>query len=174
MTTQVLEVHGLGKAFLRYRSEWLRIASWFGAAARPVDAHWVVRDVSFSIARGEVVGVVGRNGAGKSTLLKILAGTLDKTAGRSKFMAASRRSSNSAPASIPNSPDVRTPACAGPDGIPAGADRSALPDIEAFAEIGEYFDQPTRIYSSGMQMRVAFAVATALSPTSCWSMRRCR
>lgn len=64
-----LRVEGVGKAYRVWGSEWLRAASWFGLPTRPREEHWVLRDVSFSIAPGEAVGVIGQNGAGKSTLL---------------------------------------------------------------------------------------------------------
>ena len=165
MTAPVLEVRGLGKAFVRYRSEWLRVATWFGAAARPVEASWVVRDVSFSIARGEAVGLIGRNGAGKSTLLKMIAGTLRPSAGTVQL---NGRIAAILELGMGFNPEFtgrqNATHALGLMGFPQQEIDEALPRIEAFAEIGEYFDQPTRIYSSGMQMRVAFAVATAFVP----------
>ncbi|HEV8501171.1 MAG TPA: ABC transporter ATP-binding protein [Casimicrobiaceae bacterium] len=165
MTAPVLEVRGLGKAFVRYRSEWLRVATWFGAAARPVEASWVVRDVSFAIARGEAVGLIGRNGAGKSTLLKMIAGTLRPSAGTVQL---NGRIAAILELGMGFNPEFtgrqNATHALGLMGFPQQEIDEALPRIEAFAEIGEYFDQPTRIYSSGMQMRVAFAVATAFVP----------
>ena len=81
MSAYVLRVSGLGKAFRKYRSEWQRVFSWFGASVRPAAEHWVLRGVSFSVASGEAVGIVGKNGAGKSTLLKLITGTLRATEG---------------------------------------------------------------------------------------------
>ena len=161
----VLELRNVGKAFLRYSSEWKRIASWFGANPEPVDTHWAVRNVSFSIARGESVGLIGRNGAGKSTILKLIAGTLRPSEGSVQVHG---RIAAILELGMGFNPEFtgRQNAwhAAGLMGFDREQIQSAMPELEAFAEIGEYFDQPTRIYSSGMQMRVAFAVATAFAP----------
>jgi lipopolysaccharide transport system ATP-binding protein len=165
MTTPVLEVRGLGKAFLRYRSEWLRIATWFGASWRPVESHWVVRGVSFSIARGESVGLIGRNGAGKSTLLKMIAGTLRPSSGTVQVHGHISAILELGMGFNPEFTGRQNAMHAlGLMGFAQERIDSAMPSIEKFVEIGEYFDQPTRTYSSGMQMRVAFAVATAFVP----------
>ena len=81
MTASCLEITDLGKAFRRYQGEWRRVLSWLGLPMAPADEHWVLRNVSFSIAPGEAVGIIGQNGAGKSTLLKLVTGTLRPTEG---------------------------------------------------------------------------------------------
>ncbi len=68
-----LRVRDLGKAYKRYPRKWGRLAEWVGLGAHH-DLNWVLRDVSFDVAPGEAVGIIGANGAGKSTLLKLLAG----------------------------------------------------------------------------------------------------
>ncbi|MCM5623225.1 ATP-binding cassette domain-containing protein, partial [Xanthomonas hortorum pv. pelargonii] len=78
----MLTVEGLGKSYRVWGSEWLRAASWFGLQVKPREEHWVLRDVGFSIAAGESIGIMGRNGAGKSTLLKLITGTSQPTEGR--------------------------------------------------------------------------------------------
>jgi len=77
-----VRVQGLGKAYKRYPTRWSRLAEWMipGAGIHHTDV-WVLRDVSFEVARGEAVGVIGANGAGKSTLLKIITGTTQPTTG---------------------------------------------------------------------------------------------
>ena len=141
------------------------MAAWFGAAPQPVDAHWALRNATFAVARGESVGLIGRNGAGKSTLLKLIAGTLRPSEGSVNVdgrVAAILELGMGFNAEFTGRQNAMH--SAGLMGFDEGVIEAALPSIERFAEIGEYFDQPTRIYSSGMQMRVAFAVATAFAP----------
>lgn len=160
-----MHVHGVGKAYRTWGSEWKRIASWFGAAVRPREEHWVLRDVSFSVLPGQAVGVIGQNGAGKSTLLKIITGTTQPTAG---VVHRAGRIAAILELGMGFNPDLtgRENAfhSAGLMGYGEAEIAAAMPAIESFAEIGEYFDQPMRVYSSGMQVRVAFSVATAFRP----------
>lgn len=160
-----LRVEGVGKAYRVWGSEWLRAASWFGLPTRPREEHWVLRNVSFSIAPGEAVGVIGQNGAGKSTLLKLITGTAQPTEGR---VTRTGRVAAILELGMGFNQDLtgRQNAfhSAGLMGYSQEQIAEAMPEIEAFAEIGEYFDEPVRTYSSGMQVRVAFAVATAFTP----------
>ncbi|HFK2883474.1 TPA: ABC transporter ATP-binding protein [Stenotrophomonas maltophilia] len=160
-----LRVEGVGKAYRVWGSEWLRAASWFGLPTRPREENWVLRDVSFSIAPGEAVGVIGQNGAGKSTLLKLITGTAQPTEGR---VTRTGRVAAILELGMGFNQDLtgRQNAfhSAGLMGYSQEQIAEAMPEIEAFAEIGEYFDEPVRTYSSGMQVRVAFAVATAFTP----------
>ncbi|WP_368562544.1 ABC transporter ATP-binding protein [Pseudoxanthomonas sp. UTMC 1351] len=160
-----LHVQGVGKVYRSWDSEWLRIASWIGLAVRPTEEHWVLRDVSFSIGPGEAVGVIGHNGAGKSTLLKIITGTAQPSEGR---VIRTGRVAAILELGMGFNNDLtgRQNAfhSAGLMGYSQAEIEAAMPGIEDFAEIGEYFDQPVRTYSSGMQVRVAFAVATAFKP----------
>lgn len=161
----VLSVKNLGKVFRTYRSEWHRFGRWFGMKLAPAEETWVLRHISFDIQPGESIGIVGQNGAGKSTLLKIIAGTLQTTEGQVQ--------KNGRIAAILELGMGFNPELTGRQNVyhaaglmgfePAQID-AAMPDIETFAEIGDYFDEPVRTYSSGMQMRVAFAVATAWRP----------
>ena len=77
----VLQVHQIGKAFIKYRSELKRVTSWFGFNPGQVEKHWVLREISFSVEEGESLALVGQNGAGKSTLLKLIAGIQMPTEG---------------------------------------------------------------------------------------------
>lgn len=160
-----LKVESLGKAYRRWGSEWMRAASWFGLRARPAEEHWVLRGVNFSISPGEAVGIVGQNGAGKSTLLKLITGTTQPTEGR---VTRSGRIAAILELGMGFNPDLTGRQnvfhAAGLLGYEHAQIAAAMNDIQAFAEIGDYFDQPVRVYSSGMQVRVAFAVATAFQP----------
>ena len=161
----LLTVTDLGKAYRTYNSEWKRIASWFYMPSKASQEHWVLRDISFSIKPGEAIGIVGQNGAGKSTLLKMITGTLQPTEGTIQV--------NGRIAAILELGMGFNPELTGRQNVYHAAGLmgfhnrqidGVINDIEAFAEIGEYFDESVRTYSSGMQMRVAFAVATAFRP----------
>jgi lipopolysaccharide transport system ATP-binding protein len=114
---------------------------------------------------GEAVGIIGQNGAGKSTLLKIITGTLKPSTGevttRGKIAAILELGMGFHPDLTGRQNAYHA---AGLMGYTHAQIDSVIDDIEAFAEIGEYFEQPVRVYSSGMQVRVAFAVATAFRP----------
>jgi lipopolysaccharide transport system ATP-binding protein len=160
-----LHVQNLGKSYRQWGSEWRRVASWFIPAITPREEHWVLKDVSFSIGPGEAVGIVGQNGAGKSTLLKLITGTTQPTQGQVQLRG---RVAAILELGMGFNPDLtgRQNAyhSAGLMGHSQTDIERAMPEIEDFAEIGEYFDQPVRTYSSGMQMRVAFSVTTAFKP----------
>ncbi len=161
----LLSVQGLGKAFRTYSSEWKRFARWFGVPLKPSEEHWVLRHISFDIQPGEAIGIIGQNGAGKSTLLKMITGTLQPTEGQVHIngrIAAILELGMGFNPELTGRQNVFH--AAGLMGFSAEQIQQAIPDIEAFAEIGEYFNEPVRTYSSGMQMRVAFAVATAYRP----------
>lgn len=160
-----LHVQNLGKSYHQWGSELRRVASWFVPSIAPREEHWVLKDVSFSIGPGEAVGIVGQNGAGKSTLLKLITGTIQPTQGQVQLRG---RVAAILELGMGFSPDLtgRQNAyhSAGLMGYSQADIELTMPEIEAFAEVGEYFDQPVRTYSSGMQMRVAFSVATAFKP----------
>ncbi|EKT4485186.1 ABC transporter ATP-binding protein [Pseudomonas putida] len=161
----LLSVNNVGKAYRGYRSEWQRIARWFYLPIKASSEHWVLKHISFNIEAGEAIGLVGQNGAGKSTLLKMITGTLQPTEGRVQVngrIAAILELGMGFNAELTGRQNAYH--AAGLMGFTTEQIDSVIADIEAFAEIGEYFDQAVRTYSSGMQMRVAFAVATAFRP----------
>lgn len=160
-----LQVHNLGKSYRKWGSELRRVASWFVPTITPREEHWVLKDVSFSIGPGEAVGIVGQNGAGKSTLLKLITGTTQPTQGQVHLrgrVAAILELGMGFNSDLTGRQNVYH--SAGLMGYSQADIEHTMPEIEAFAEVGEYFDQPVRTYSSGMQMRVAFSVATAFKP----------
>lgn len=165
MSNYILEVINISKSYKSYPSQWSRIFSWFGLAKSKIKEHQTLKNINFSIQAGESVGIIGQNGAGKSTLLKIITGTLKPTTGKSTSKG---RISAILELGMGFHPELtgRQNAynSAGLMGFSNEQIDSVINDIESFAEIGEYFDQPVRLYSSGMQVRVAFAVATAFRP----------
>jgi len=160
-----LVVNGIGKAYVEYGGELRRFASWFGVPITLESQHWVIRNITFRVDPGESVGIIGQNGAGKSTLLKMIVGTTRPTEGDvSMDGRVSALLELGLGFNLELTGRENAVHSAGITGIPHAQISELMPEIEAFAEIGEYFDQPIRTYSSGMQMRVAFAVATALRP----------
>lgn len=164
--SDAISVTGLGKSYRRYARPWHRLCEW-GSGGRLVwhEAFWVLRGITFSVASGESVGIIGLNGAGKSTLLKILAGTTQPTEGQAQ---AGGRVAALLELGMGFHSDFtgrQNAMMAGQLlGLPMPEIAALMPGIEAFAEIGEYIDQPLRTYSTGMAVRLAFSVATAARP----------
>ena len=161
----VLSVNNIGKAFCTYHSEWQRFGRWFGITATPKEETWTLRHLYFEMQKGEAIGIIGQNGAGKSTLLKIIAGTLKPTEGDVSVngrIAAILELGMGFNPDLSGRQNVRHTAAI--MGFTMNQIEDEMPAIEEFAEIGQYFDEPVRTYSSGMQMRLAFSVATAWRP----------
>lgn len=163
--SQLLQVNGVGKVYRSYRRERHRLLSWFGLPVTPATESWVLQDVSFSVGAGEAVGIIGQNGAGKSTLLKIITGTLAPSTGQ---VHSRGRTAAILELGMGFHPELTGRQNAYHAASLMGYSRQQIDDvidqIHQFSEVGDYFDQPVRTYSSGMQMRVAFAVATAHRP----------
>lgn len=164
MEPPVLSVRDVGKSFRVYSGRWPQL--WEILTGRPTHRrHWVFRDLSFDVARGEAVGLVGRNGAGKSTLLKLLTGLQFPDIGhidRRGTVAAILELGVGFHPDFTGIENARQMALL--QGLSEREVADLLPAIEAFAEIGDYFTRPVHTYSSGMQMRLAFSVATAVRP----------
>lgn len=161
-----IAVRNLSKAYKIYPSHLARVKELLHPLGR--DCHqlkWVLRDISFAVAPGEAVCVIGVNGAGKSTLLKMLTGITQPTTGT---VQTSGRVAALLELGIGFHPEFtgrQNVIMAGQLlGMTLADIRDLMPQIAAFAEIGDYMDQPLRMYSSGMQMRLAFSVATSRRP----------
>src|SRR5882757_10924060 len=135
----------------------------FGAAES--DYFWALRDVSFELHRGEVLGILGENGSGKSTLLKVLSGITPPSAGAVRMRG---RVGSLLEVGTGFHPDLtgreNVFLNGGLLGIPRAPIEAALSDIIKFAELEEFIDVPVKRYSSGMYVRLAFSVAALLKP----------
>jgi lipopolysaccharide transport system ATP-binding protein len=159
-------VSHLGKAYKQYPSSWARFAEWISPFHRARHSlHWVLQDLNFTVNPGEAVGIIGINGAGKSTLLKMITGTTQPTTGTVHISGRMAALLELGMGFHPDFTGRQNVFMAGQIlGLSEGQITALIPEIEAFAEIADYIDQPVRVYSSGMQMRLAFSVATAQRP----------
>ena len=126
---------------------------------------WALRDISFDVSRGETLGILGRNGSGKSTLLQIICSVMQATLGDVQV---NGRISALLELGAGFNPEFTGLENVLLNGSIMGISRKEmlrrLPEIEKFADIGDYFNQPVKRYSSGMHVRVAFAVAINVDP----------
>lgn len=161
-----ITVSGVSKCFEMYDTPRDRLKQFFAPGGRKYYREfWALQDVSFEVSRGEVIGILGRNGSGKSTLLQIIAGTLAPTEGsvevRGLLAALLELGSGF-------NPDFTGRENVYLNGAVLGFSRAQMEkrfaSIEAFADIGEHMDQPIRTYSSGMYVRLAFAVQACVEP----------
>ena len=161
-----ITVSNLGKAYKRYPSRVSRVLEWIMPFSHKRHAdNWVLKDINFSIPAGEAVGIIGTNGAGKSTLLKMISGTTKPTLGSVEIQGRIAALLELGMGFHPDFTGRQNAFMAGQLlGYTTEDITRLMPAIEEFAEIGEYLDQPTRFYSSGMQMRLAFSIATAERP----------
>lgn len=164
--TPAITVTHLGKAYKQYPTRWSRLIEWLDPRGKPRhQLHWVLQDINFTVQPGEAVGIVGINGAGKSTLLKMITGTTQPTTGSVQINGRVAALLELGMGFHPDFTGRQNAVMAGQLlGMSVEEIAALMPEIEAFAEIGDYIDQPVRVYSSGMQVRLAFAVSTAARP----------
>lgn len=184
MANSVIQVENLSKCYTMWKSPRARLQhpvmnalghmfpfSKFGLenprtkAKRLFQDFWALREVSFQIDQGECVGIVGRNGSGKSTLLQILAGTLQPTSGevrvRGRVAALLELGSGFNPEFTGRENVYLSAAVLG---LSQKQTEDKMEEIIDFADISGFIDQPLKTYSSGMMMRLAFAVNTCVEP----------
>ncbi len=181
MNQPVIQVKNLGKKYLlrhlqtgrNYRA--LRdviagkarsMVKFRGAASQPAtEEFWALKDVSFSVNQGDAVGIIGRNGAGKSTLLKLLSRITEPTAGSIRLRG---RVASLLEVGTGFHPELTGRENIFLNGAILGMSRVEIKrkfdEIVAFAEVEKFLDTPVKHYSSGMYVRLAFAVAAHLEP----------
>jgi lipopolysaccharide transport system ATP-binding protein len=169
-----IRVDGIGKSYQIYDTPRDRLKQFIAprlqrlagrAPRRYFHEFWALRDVSFEVRKGETVGIIGRNGSGKSTLLQIICGTLAPTTGEvrasGRIAALLELGSGFNPEFTGRENVYLNAAILGLDEREIEA---RFDDIAAFAEIGPFIEQPVKTYSSGMVVRLAFAVAINVDP----------
>jgi lipopolysaccharide transport system ATP-binding protein len=162
----VVRVQELGKCYQIYDKPQHRL--WQGVLRGRRQLYrefWALRDVSFDLHRGETMGIIGRNGSGKSTLLQLVCGTMTPTRGSVQCfgrVAALLELGAGFNPEFTGRENVDLSAAL--LGLSAAETRERLNDIIAFADIGEFIDQPVKHYSSGMLVRLAFAVQASIDP----------
>jgi lipopolysaccharide transport system ATP-binding protein len=181
MSDYAIKVENLGKKYLlRHQAQGRRyvalrdvltekVKALFqrrnGAADRRQEEFWALKDVSFEIKAGEAVGIIGRNGAGKSTLLKLLSRITEPTTGRMHMRG---RLASLLEVGTGFHPELTGRENVFLNGAILGMHRAEIKakfdEIVAFAEVEQFLDTPVKRYSSGMYMRLAFAVAAHLEP----------
>jgi lipopolysaccharide transport system ATP-binding protein len=162
----VIAVRGLGKRYEIYAQPRDRLLqSLFRGRRQFFQEFWALSDVSFDVARGETVGIIGRNGSGKSTLLQLIAGTLTPTTGS---VAVQGRVAALLELGSGFNPEFSGRENVFLNGAILGLARSEidarLATIVSFAGLEEFIDRPVKTYSSGMLMRLAFSVAVNVEP----------
>lgn len=163
MTVPVVDAHKLGKLYKIYPSPWDRFMP--GSRSRNHKDLWAVRSVNINVAKGQCLGVIGLNGAGKSTLLKLLTGVLQPTTGSLTMngeVLALLELGTGFNGEVSGRQNVfLTGAMLG---YPQTLIAAKVQAIQDFADIGDYFEQPVKTYSSGMFVRLAFSLYVNLDP----------
>lgn len=162
----VIELNSISKCYLLYNQPQDRLKQMlFGRRRKFYKEFWALNDISLKVKKGECLGIIGRNGAGKSTLLQIISGIVSPTSGTASM--------NGKVAALLELGTGFNPDFSGREnvylnGSILGLSQSEIEerynDILAFADIGDFIHQPVKTYSSGMMVRLAFAVAVHVDP----------
>ena len=178
MSENIIEVTNLAKCYpIVHKDEWVaglrhtlesairHPIHWLRRSREQKELFWALNDVSFSVQAGEVIGVIGRNGAGKSTLLKILSRITEPTRGRVELngrVASLQEVATGFHGDLTGRENIFL------NGAILGMTKAEITrkfdEIVAFSEVGKFLDTPVKRYSTGMYMRLAFAVAAHLEP----------
>ncbi|GAB1545001.1 ABC transporter ATP-binding protein [Scytonema sp. NUACC21] len=161
----VISLNNVSKCYKRYAHPVDRLKELLLPGKSRSDEFWALKDINLEISKGKTIGIVGRNGSGKSTLLQIIAGTLTPTTGEVKVKG---RVSALLELGSGFNPEFTGRQNVFFNGRLLGLNQQEIEDkfdeIAAFAEIGDFIDEPVKSYSSGMFVRLAFAVAINVNP----------
>lgn len=161
-----ISIQNLGKKYKRYSSRWARLSEWLSLGKyQNHQATWVLRNLNFELEHGESLGIIGVNGAGKSTLLKLLTGTSVPSEGK---VTISGRVAALLELGMGFHQDfsgrVNALMTCQMMGYTSEEAEDLIDNIREFSELGDYLDEPVRVYSTGMQVRLAFSAATVTKP----------
>jgi lipopolysaccharide transport system ATP-binding protein len=161
----MVRAQGLSKCFKIYKRPLDRLWEWTHLRKSVHTDFWAVRDVSFEVRKGHCLGIIGANGSGKSTLLKMLTGAMHPTSGScsvtGRVLSLIELGTGLNPHLTGRQNIVNAAMLLG---FPGDYARTKIDQIEAFAELGEFFDRETNLYSSGMRVRLAFAMFACFRP----------
>ncbi|MCP4021535.1 MAG: ABC transporter ATP-binding protein [Desulfobacteraceae bacterium] len=164
VTAQSSEMICLDNISMCYRKQVSLLNLLFGSKDRKKQEFWALKDISFTLYKGETVGIIGRNGSGKSTLLMVCAKIYPPDKG--KVIVNGKVQLLTLGLGFKNELTGRDNVLISSSllGLSHSEIKERMPEIEDFADIGSFMDEPVRTYSSGMRSRLAFSIATAIQP----------
>ncbi|MBR3825824.1 MAG: ABC transporter ATP-binding protein [Lachnospiraceae bacterium] len=161
---KIIEVKDLNKTYYLFDKEY-KVIPWLLTGKGCKSQKEALKNISFQVAPGEIVGIIGVNGAGKSTLMKLIAGITYPTSGEVNVHGRIGSLINLSAGFHPDYSGRKNIYYKGTMmGLSQDQIDSIIEDVEAFVELGEYFDRPIRMYSAGMAARLGFALAVFMEP----------